>query len=402
MNIQNLQTRVVRHGPEITLLFGVLLVGSGQTMIFSILPPIAEQLGLLKIQVGTVFTLSALLFTFFSPFWGRKSDALGRKRFIIGGLLGFGISTMAFAAVLHVGLSGVLPVLVIFGGLIIARAVTGISSAATATSGTAFIADSTPPEKRALGMARYTAAYGFGSMLGPALASLFIIFGPAVPLYLLAISAIMIAGLIYMVLPKTVPKQTLKVAKKISFKDLRLRNLLLFNVFNGCIISLPLQVIGFYILDRTNTFSPEQFLGVVLSCTAAASLFSQLVLIQHFKIPSIKLLHLGPILIILGQLLIITIESPWIITLAMILTGLGSGVLYPAVVALMSLAVTPDEQGAVSGLATSTSSIGFVISPLVGFGLYEISPVLPFVAILAASVAQLAICWIEFHSTQES
>lgn len=402
MNIQNLQTRVVRHGPEITLLFGVLLVGSGQTMIFSILPPIAEQLGLLKIQVGMVFTLSALLFTFFSPFWGRKSDALGRKRFIIGGLLGFGISVMAFAAVLHVGLSGVLPVIIIFGGLVIARAVTGISSAATATSGTAFIADSTSPEKRALGMARYTAAYGFGSMLGPALASLFIIFGPAVPLYLLAISAIMTAGLIYLVLPKTIPKQTLKVAKKISFKDLRLRNLLLFNVLNGCIISLPLQVIGFYILDRTSAFSPEQFLGVVLSCAAAASLFSQLVLIQHFKIPSIKLLHLGPILIILGQLLIITIESPWVITSGMILTGLGSGVLYPAVVALMSLAVTPDEQGAVSGLATSTSSIGFVISPLVGFGLYEISPILPFVAILAASVAQLAICWIEFHSTQES
>lgn len=380
-----------KNGAELTLLFGVLLAGSGQTMIFSILPPIAEDLGLLKIQVGLIFTFSALLFTVFSPFWGRQSDVHGRRRFFSGGLLGFGISMLIFAGILQMGLSGVLPVWSIFIALVSARAITGISSAATATSGTAYIADTTAPEKRALGMARYTAAFGLGSTLGPAIASSLVMFGPAMPLYLLAICAMMTAGAVYAVLPKPTQRQKTQPTTKLSFLDGRIRKLLIFNVLNGFVISLPIQVIGFYILDRVSVNQPVQFMGLVLSLSAGASLFAQMVLIQHFKIQSAKLLKIGPLIIIGAQILIIGINHPAAIAFGMLLTGLGTGVLYPALVAIMSLSVKPEEQGAVSGLASSTSAFGFVVSPLIGFGLYDLSPFFPFIAMLSASFIQLLI-----------
>ena len=54
---------------------------------------------------------------------------------------------------------------------------------------------------------------------------------------------------------------------------------------------------------------------------------------------------------------------------SMTLQGLGSGLMRPAVVAGGSLAVEPEEQGAVAGF-TSTAAVGFVFVPLVLMPLY--------------------------------
>src|SRR6266849_2044966 len=62
------------------LLFGCLVcVGMGQSMLFSILPPAARQIGISPFQVSTIFATSASIWVFISPMWGRRSDVVGRR-----------------------------------------------------------------------------------------------------------------------------------------------------------------------------------------------------------------------------------------------------------------------------------------------------------------------------------
>ena len=93
----------------------------------------------------------------FSPIWGRLSDKIGRRPLILLSLLGSAISFIAF---------GFAPNLAV---LFIARVAAGILSAASLPVVQAYIADVTPPEKRASGMAVVGAAFGLGFVCGPAL-----------------------------------------------------------------------------------------------------------------------------------------------------------------------------------------------------------------------------------------
>ena len=93
----------------------------------------------------------------FSPIWGRLSDKIGRRPLILLSLLGSAISFIAF---------GFAPNLLV---LFIARVAAGILSAASLPVVQAYIADVTPPEKRASGMAVVGAAFGLGFVCGPAL-----------------------------------------------------------------------------------------------------------------------------------------------------------------------------------------------------------------------------------------
>ena len=75
---------------------GLLCVGAGQSIVFITIPPIARDLGLNEIQIGTIFASSALFWMILSPVWGSLSDSVGRKKIVIVGLLGFAISLILF------------------------------------------------------------------------------------------------------------------------------------------------------------------------------------------------------------------------------------------------------------------------------------------------------------------
>lgn len=91
----------------------------------------------------------------FAPIWGRLSDRVGRRPLILLSLIGSAISFFFF---------GWAPNLAV---LFVARVAAGILSSASLPTAQAYIADVTPPEKRAGGMAIIGAAFGLGFALGP-------------------------------------------------------------------------------------------------------------------------------------------------------------------------------------------------------------------------------------------
>src|SRR5262245_44816382 len=78
---------------DFAVLFACLVsVGMGQSMLFSVLPPAARELGISPFQVSTIFATSASIWVFVSPAWGRRSDVAGRRAIIIVGLVGYALS----------------------------------------------------------------------------------------------------------------------------------------------------------------------------------------------------------------------------------------------------------------------------------------------------------------------
>ena len=77
------------------IVFTVLLSsGAGNTALQSVLPAIGRSIRVPDILVGSIFSLSALLWALATPLWARTSDRYGRKPLIVLGTIGFAVSML--------------------------------------------------------------------------------------------------------------------------------------------------------------------------------------------------------------------------------------------------------------------------------------------------------------------
>ena len=97
------------------LFLGMFAIGTGQTLFIAVLPPYARGLGLSEVQVGFIFSLSALGWMMMSPFWGRKSDFIGRKSIIILGLLIYAFTTVLMGLEFRLNELGYINLSTLFG-----------------------------------------------------------------------------------------------------------------------------------------------------------------------------------------------------------------------------------------------------------------------------------------------
>src|SRR6185369_2939697 len=123
-------------------------VGMGQSMLFSVLPPAAREIGISPFQVSTIFATSATIWVFVSPAWGRRSDVAGRRRIIIIGLLGYALSMSLLATMIEIGTRKLLPALAVYPLMIASRCVFALLGSGTGPASQAYIADRTTREER--------------------------------------------------------------------------------------------------------------------------------------------------------------------------------------------------------------------------------------------------------------
>ncbi|MFP6899394.1 MAG: MFS transporter, partial [Opitutales bacterium] len=105
---------------------------------------------------GVLGSLFAVLQFIFAPMWGSLSDRIGRKRVL---LVTVGLTSLGYLSWIFAGQ---------FWVLIVSRILGGIASGNLSVA-TAAIADITPRQKRAKGMAIVGIAFGLGFVLGPAI-----------------------------------------------------------------------------------------------------------------------------------------------------------------------------------------------------------------------------------------
>jgi MFS family permease len=80
----------------VTLFFTIFITVTGVGIVVPLLPIFAHELGASGLYVGLVFGSFSLSRTILLPVFGKLSDKKGRKPFILGGLLGYAITSLAF------------------------------------------------------------------------------------------------------------------------------------------------------------------------------------------------------------------------------------------------------------------------------------------------------------------
>lgn len=266
---------------------GLLVFAMGQTILFALLGPAARDIGLAVWQVGAIISASAVVFVLISPIWGRLADRWGRKTVIVTGLLGYALATLLFAALLEAGLRGSIGAAAAFGALLAARLLYATLSGGIQPAAVAMMADLTNAEDRSAGIAAVGAAFGLGTVIGPAVAAAFVGFGILVPLILASGLALAIA-LLAIPLVREPPRRSDDGADEASGIAIDRAAIapylgLAFGTFVA--ISTIQQTAAFYIQDFTGTEAEDaaRLSGFAFMVLAIAMLVVQGGVVQALK-----------------------------------------------------------------------------------------------------------------------
>jgi MFS transporter, DHA1 family, tetracycline resistance protein len=179
----------------VTVLIDMLAFG----MIIPVLPVLVQDfMGGNAARAAGIYglfgTAWALMQFIFSPVQGSLSDRFGRRTVILISCTGLGLDFILMALAPNLW------------WLLVGRVISGITAAGFSTAG-AYIADVTPPEKRAASFGMIGAAFGVGFVLGPALGGLLGAISPRLPFWASAVMALANVCWGLFVLPESLPKE---------------------------------------------------------------------------------------------------------------------------------------------------------------------------------------------------
>jgi MFS family permease len=389
------------------ILFGVSVVTAlGNSGMQSVLPAIGRQIGIPDPMVAAIFSLSALLWALVSPFWARQSDLRGRKPLIMLGLAGFALSMIACGVVVSAGVRHFATPMIIFGFFLLGRAVFGLFGSASNPATQAYVAERTTREQRTQSMSTLAGAFGLGTIVGPLVATMFVlpVVGLAGPLFAFAvIAAAMLAAVARWLPEERTPPLPLNDAERRFapaeaeagladggggkarplWRDPRLTPFLIYGFLIASCQSIIQQILGFLIIDKVG-LPPMQALDytkMAWMMGAIAGLLAQWGLIRMFAMSPRHLLRWGAGLAAAGSLLMALAPDYWTVVIAFALCNLGFAFARPGFTAGSSLAVGPSEQARAAGAIAAVNGVNIIFAPFF-VGLYGRIHIAPFLVTL--------------------
>ncbi|GGI90974.1 multidrug resistance protein [Polymorphobacter multimanifer] len=404
-------TRNAIPSREFAVLFAaLLLVAAGNTAMQTVLPGIARVIGIPDLAVALIFSLSALLWTFSAPYWARQSDIRGRRKLIMVGVIGFGVSMLGCAIIIHAGLIGLIAPLVTFGLFAGMRALFGIFGSASNPASQAYVAGRTSEADRTSALSILASAFGLGTIIGPAIAPLFVFgtLGLAGPMFAFAAMAIVVLVAVARVLPDDDPTQfianpaagtpsseplvsggasgaslaaaTAGRGTRLAWRDARILPFMVFGFASGSVQAATGQAMGFLIIDRLggNALEAQGNIAIAFMAGAGATLLAQWGIIPRLQLQPPALMRWGTIIAAIGTAGIAMAPSFHALVVAFAFATLGYGLARPGFTAGASLAVGRAEQGGAAGVITAVNGACYIAGPAIGIGLYTFIPELPY------------------------
>lgn len=396
---------------RMAVLFCVMLVAAaGNTAMQSILPAIGAKLHIPDVWVSMAFSWSALLWVITAPRWARQSDRRGRKALMALGVTGFALSMALCGFTIWAGLSGWLTAGVTFILFAACRSLYGGFGSAAPPAVQAYVAARTESGERTQALSLVSSSFGLGTVIGPAIAPLFIlpIFGLAAPMLVFALIGVAVLIALRWRLPDDLPRfeargvvatypTSASVASladdeetpsdgtprvRLAWNDPRTKPWMLAGFIGGQAQAMILGVVGFLILDRLGLrLRPDEAAdptGVVLMAGAFASLLAQWGLIPILK-PGPRFAVLGgSALAAAGAVMVGLASDLHAIVIGFALASLGFGLFRPGFTAGASLAVPRRDQGSVAGMTASINGSAYIVSPAIGVLIYGWNPLAAF------------------------
>jgi MFS transporter, DHA1 family, tetracycline resistance protein len=344
----------------ITLLLDMFALG----LIMPILPKLVESfVGNDTANAARIFglfgTVWALMQFFFSPILGGLSDRFGRRPVVL--LSNFGLA-------LDYVLMALAPSLI---WLFVGRVISGITSASVSTA-FAYIADITPPDKRAAVFGKVGVAFGAGFILGPAVGGLLGDADPRLPFWVAA--GLSFANTLYgfLILP-----ESLALDRRAPFRWRNANPLGALNLLRSDSVLTGLSVVNF-VAQLAHVVLPSTFVlyatyrygwdtktvGLTLAVVGICAMVVQGAaigpIVQRFGERRALLLGLGcgaAGFLIFGAAP--TGALFWLGIPVMALWGVSGAALQ----ALTTQLVAPDQQGQLQGATTSVQSLSQFVGP---------------------------------------
>ena len=331
------------------------------------------------------------------PVIGGLSDRFGRRPVLLASLTAFALDyvVMAFAPTI--------------AWLFASRLVAGVTGASFGTA-YAYIADVSPPEKRAANFGIAGMGFGLGFIIGPVLGGLLARFGTQVPFLVAAGLALLNVAYGFFVLP-----ESLDAAHRRPFDWTRANPvgaLMRFRRYNPVVLGLAaatfLWIVGFQSLPLTWNFYTiakfgwsEDQVGYSLAAVGLVAVVMQ-GFVSRKILPMFgerRVIVAGAISGIAAYLIYTFAVTGWQLYVGVVVGAL-SGLVYQSLQGLMSREVGPAEQGELQGAISSVYSVASIIGPVAmtqvfaHFAAADARPYLPgapFVLAAGLSVAMLVV-----------
>lgn len=310
---------------------------------------------------GGILTLVYAIMQFFMmPVMGALSDRYGRRPVLLGSLAAYSVDFLLMALAPSMAL------------LLAARMLAGALAATFATAN-AYVADITPPDKRAANFGVMGAAFGLGFIIGPGIGGLLgEHWGPRAPFYFVAA-----LGAINFVYGVFFLPETLKPENRRAFDWRRANALGSFNQFRRYPAILPIAAvillyqlahwafpsIWAYYAEERFRWSPSE-IGISLMAVGAAAALVQggltRVVVGRFgeRRSAIFALSVATVCHVAYALA----SKGWMIY-PLILAGALGGFTIPALQAIMSRALPANAQGELQGAIGTINGLSMIVSP---------------------------------------
>lgn len=349
------------------------MVGVG--IVLPILPGLVRELiggsvSQASYVLGLLFALYALCQFFFAPLIGALSDRFGRRPIIVVALIGLGLDYLILAFAPNIG------------WLIFGRVMAGVLGA-TYSAATAYIADISPPEKRAENFGLIGMAFGFGFIAGPFIGGVLGEYGLRLPFLAAAALALLNGVIAVFVLPESLAPEN---RRPFSWREGNpVGALLAVWRFRG----VPAMLIAFiFILLAQHGLENVWVLytqyrydwstgDVGMSLAVVGLLFAvvQGVLVRLVlpRVGEYRTVWIGTAASALSFLLFGLATNGGVLYAVLVLYALGFGLSNPAMMGLVSRAVPDDKQGILQGaLGSLQTATGALSAPLMtgAFGFF--------------------------------
>ncbi len=356
----------------LVVLFAIVfinLVGFG--LVVPLLPFFGSSLQAEPWQVVLMFSAYSIGQFFAEPFWGRLSDRIGRKPVLLITVCANALGYLMLAFVPNIWLA------------IAVRLFTGLGAGNVSTV-QGYVADVTPPEKRAGRMGLIGAAFGAGFIAGPGLSGLLVQedmgrLGYQLPIFAACgLAALAALGTVFLLKESLArregpppPREPFLSGVRQAAENPVVSRVIVVTLIYMAAFSGMESTFGLWTGVRFDWGAREvalSFMAVGIVSVLCQSLLTGR-LARRFG--ESRVLAGGCLLFGLG--LIGQMLSPvgWAVPVAMAVGAFGMAMTMPNISAMISRASPPDRQGAMLGLNMAASSSGRIVGPIVAGAMFS-------------------------------
>jgi MFS family permease len=361
------------------LMFAVFINIAGFSLILPLLPFYGPLFGAGAFEVGLLFAAYSLGNVFGEIFWGRQSDRLGRRNVLV--------VTTACAALTYVAFAFA-PVLWL---AIAIRVVSGFFGG-TLSVAQGFLADASPPEKRAKAMGLFGASFSLGFVFGPVLGGLLAGAGTSLADFrapILAAAALCAVTALWSLLvlrdvkpPAGRAAPLPRYGEAVSYVATHPLLLRLFVVSFAGIAAFASMEAVYGLWSEANFGWNARDLGFAFIAIGVGGLVVQLFFLHPLvsRFGEGRVITGGLVVLAASMLLQPILREPYAAVVLMGLLMVGHSLAFPTAGALMSRTAPVERQGSVMGLMMASNALSRIVAPP-AFGLiYEAGPDLPWYA----------------------